>query len=328
MGWKGTVRSIGAAMRAAERDAKRRQRELEKKQKQYAKMQVLEQAAYEVEVFENQIEILQSLHKDCSAHIDWQGIAKTPRPLAPEKLSTHEKAAKFKLDDYKPGFLDRILKREEKTVAKLKTKIAAAVEKDKSEYIKNKEKHLVQTKDWEESTELACRLVAGDPKAKLESIKELNPFAEISSLGSSVVISVKDQGQVEATLNVLSKNVVPSEIKSLLQSGKLSVKPMPKGMFNEIYQDYVCSCAIRVANELFATIPDEFVIVTAVDELLNSKTGHLEKLPILSVCVSRKTLKSLNMNTIDPSDSMGNFVHNMSFKKTTGFSLVARVDFP
>jgi hypothetical protein len=28
MGWKGTVRVIGAAIRAAERDAKRRQREL------------------------------------------------------------------------------------------------------------------------------------------------------------------------------------------------------------------------------------------------------------------------------------------------------------
>jgi len=37
MGWKGTVRSIGAAVRAAERDEKRRQRELEKQQKQYEK---------------------------------------------------------------------------------------------------------------------------------------------------------------------------------------------------------------------------------------------------------------------------------------------------
>ena len=39
MGWKGAVRSIGAAVRAAERDAKRRQRELEKRQRQYTKHQ-------------------------------------------------------------------------------------------------------------------------------------------------------------------------------------------------------------------------------------------------------------------------------------------------
>ncbi len=32
MGWKGTVRSIGSAVRAAERDAMRRQRELDKQQ--------------------------------------------------------------------------------------------------------------------------------------------------------------------------------------------------------------------------------------------------------------------------------------------------------
>ena len=35
MGWKGTVRSVGAAVRAAERDSKRRQRELEKQQKYF-----------------------------------------------------------------------------------------------------------------------------------------------------------------------------------------------------------------------------------------------------------------------------------------------------
>lgn len=69
MGLKGTVRSIGAAVRAAERDAKRRQRELEKRQIQYGKMQEFEQAAYEVALYENHIEVIQSLHKECSPPI-------------------------------------------------------------------------------------------------------------------------------------------------------------------------------------------------------------------------------------------------------------------
>lgn len=131
---------------------------------------------------------------------------------------------------------------------------------------------------------------------------------------------------VETTIHIHGNDIVPSEVKGLLKSGKLSVKKMPKGQFNEIYQDYVCSCALRVANELFSAIPDNMVVVTAVDELLNTKTGHLEKFPILSACISRNTLKSLNMDTIDPSDSMSNFIHNMSFKKTTGFGAVSRVE--
>jgi t-SNARE complex subunit (syntaxin) len=85
MGWKGAVRSVGAAVRAAERDAKRRQRELERQEKHYAKMQELEQAAYDVDVYENNIELLQSLHKDCSEQVNWGGIAKTTAPVKPNK---------------------------------------------------------------------------------------------------------------------------------------------------------------------------------------------------------------------------------------------------
>lgn len=51
---------------------------------------------------------------------------------------------------------------------------------------------------------------------------------------------------------------------------------MTKGTFNEIYQDYVCSCVLRVAREIYAIIPDDLIIITAVDKLLNLKTGHKE----------------------------------------------------
>lgn len=66
MGWKGAVRSLQASARRAERNAHRRQRELEKQQKEYAKMEALEQAAYEVDVYENHIDILLSMHKECA----------------------------------------------------------------------------------------------------------------------------------------------------------------------------------------------------------------------------------------------------------------------
>jgi len=326
MGWKGTVRSIGSAMRAADREAKRRQRDLEKRQRQYEKMQEIEQASYEVEVYENNIEIIQSMHKDCNDHIDWKSIVETVKPKDPVKASTNEGKSREKLKNYKPGFIDKIFKSETRKLEKLNLNIRASIEKDDLIYSKIKKEFDTSLKDWAESTDLARRLIAGDGNAKIESIKELNPFAEISFLGSSVEVSIDGQGQVEALINVHGNEIVPSEVKTLLKSGKLSVKSMQKGMFNEIYQDYVCSCVLRVANELFAAIPDGFVVVTAVDELLNSKTGHLEKSPILSACISRKTLNTLNMTALDPSDSMVNFVHNMSFKKTKGFSAVSRVE--
>lgn len=97
---------------------------------------------------------------------------------------------------------------------------------------------------------------------------------------------------------------------------------MPKGKFNELYQDYICGCVLRVAREIFSFLPVEFVFINVQSELVNLATGHLEQQTILSVAIPRQTIERLNFETLDPSDSMRNFKHNMKFSKTTGFSIV------
>jgi homogentisate 1,2-dioxygenase len=94
----------------------------------------------------------------------------------------------------------------------------------------------------------------------------------------------------------------------------------------EAYQDYICGCVLRVANETFALLPFQTVIVTAVGDVLNTQTGHLEVKPLMSVVIPRSTLERLNMDTIDPSDSMRNFVCRMEFKKTKGFMVVDNIE--
>ena len=326
MGWKGTVRSIGAACRAAERDAKRRQRELERQQKQYEKMQELEQAAYEVDVYQNHIDLLQSIHKECSSPVDWKITASASEPEKPEKIREREKIAKTKAGKYQPGFIDRLFKREDNKRNKLEKSISKAIEDDELDYKNKIENWKKEYSDWGESVQLARGVLDGDAESKIMAIKELDPFSEISTLGSSLSFKVGENSTIEAAINIHGNDVIPSDVKSLLKSGRLSVKKMPKGQFNELYQDYVCSCALRVANEIFSILPDEKVFVTALDKLLNTKTGHLEESPILSVCISRNTLHSLNMDNIDPSDCMSNFVHKMSFKKTKGFEGVKRLE--
>lgn len=326
MGWKGTVRSVGTAIRAADRDAKRRQRELVVQEKQYEKMQQLEQAVYEVEVYENNIEIIQSLHKESGEKVDWVAIAKSPPPPEPKNTHHKEKAARLKAENYKPGFFDKILKRSGQKQKQLNAATHKSQEADLNEHEKNIKNWKSDIGDWEKKTTLSKLLAEGDKESKINVIKELNPFSEISDLGSNLSFVVHENSIVEAEIHIHGEKIVPTEIKTLLQSGRLSVKKMPKGKYYEIYQDYVCSCVLRVANELFSILPDNMVIVTAIDEMLNTNSGHLEKLPILSIAVARKTLDSLNLNNIDPSDSMSNFIHNMSFKKTQGFKPVIRIE--
>jgi len=326
MSYKRTVRTIGKVVRAADRSAKRRQRELDRQQKQYEKMAELEQAEYEVEVYENHIDLLQSVHKECSERIDWNTLASQIEPLKPENSRQLENKARSALSSYSPGFFDKIFKNVETKKERFEKDILYAIERDDKilqEDIENwKKEHI----DWSEQTQLAKGVLNGNAQAKIQAIKELEPFSELSTLGSSLNFSVHKSGYLDVIINIHGDEVVPTEVKSLLKSGRLSIKKMPKGRFNEIYQDYVCSCILRIANEIFSVLPDDKVFATAVDDMLNKKTGHQEESPILSICVSRSTLESLNMDNIDPSDSMENFVHNMSFKKTTGFGVIEKID--
>lgn len=326
MGWKGTVRSLQASARRAERNAHRRQRELEKRQKEFAKMEALEQAAYEVEVYENHIDILLSMHKECAEPVKWKKILSKPEPKPPVKSGALEQAAMHASETYRPNFWAKLFKLESRQRAALIAKIATAATQDERLFQAQFEEWKAQHSDWSEERDIALRILDGDRQAKLDAIEAFESFEEISHLGSSIQMIVHEGGVLEAKLAIHGSHVIPTEIKSLLKSGKLSTKAMPAGRFNELHQDYVCSCALRVGRELLAILPDDLVIVTAMDNVLNSSTGHMEDQPILSVAFSRATVEGLNLEAIDPSDAMKNFVHNMSFKKGAGFSAVTSLD--
>ena len=140
MGWKGTIRSVNSSLkqaaREAERESKRRQHELERQQKELAKLEAQAQAAYEVEVYENLIERLTTVHKESVDEYDWHGIASEAPPIQPTKSNELESKAEKAHADYKPSFFDKLLKRKEKKVESLKEKISNARGKDEDAYQK------------------------------------------------------------------------------------------------------------------------------------------------------------------------------------------------
>lgn len=326
MGWKGFVRSVNAsanrAKRESERKARVRQRELEKAER----LAEYEEANIQVEIYENHIERLVSVHKDCSEQINWPDIKSTAPPIEPQKQFTNQEDAKKKLDTFKPGVFDKLFKQTEKKLKLLEDNVHKANALDEKEYEDQLVKYKNEYKDWEESKNLAEKLLINDGNAYLEVINEMKPFAEIAELGSSLYFKIGETGIIETSINVHGKDIIPRESKSLLKSGKLSIKSLPIGTYNELHQDYVCSCVLRVANELYAILPVDMVIVTAIDNILNTATGHIEENPIVSAAIPRKTLETFNLEQIDPSDSMKNFIHNMNFKKSSGFSAVEIID--
>src|SRR5688572_11021465 len=119
MGWRGTLRAIAAAQRAAERESIRRQKALLQAAKHQAKLDALNQAQLECDEYENWIDRITSIHQDCGTHWNWREIAATAAPNPPVYSNALESRAVKDEKTYRAGWWDRLFRREEKRRAQL-----------------------------------------------------------------------------------------------------------------------------------------------------------------------------------------------------------------
>lgn len=190
----------------------------------------------------------------------------------------------------------------------------------------------VQAIDWNKTEtiprtirNLQDEVLAGNIDAYYEVIEKEEPFEAILDFGSQFEIGTEDPKLMVVEFNVNTEDIVPETELKLSASGKLTEKEMSKSTYYDILQDYVCSVTIRVARDIFALLPVDKVIVHAVDTAINPATGNNEDITYLSVIFERAVFEKLNLDRIDPSDSLANFEHNMKFSKTTGFKPVVQL---
>lgn len=333
---------MAAASRAADRDRQRREKQRLREYQEMAKQHALADAADTVARYEEYVEAITSVHRESTSDfVDWEAIAagaEPPRPpRAPARSSKHENAAVEALAAYTPGMIDRMFGRGPKRLQTLQDAVAAAAVQDDADFRAAEARHDETLADHDvalaeaaQEKALGARVLAGDLDAFEEVLGRLKPFSDLADFGSEVDVSMaadEERGgaervRVSVRVRVLGKSVIPAESRSLLSSGKLSTKKLAASAFHDVHQDYVCGCVLRVANELLAVLPVSGVIVSATDEMLNPATGHIEDAPVVSVYAPRKTMERLNLAAVDPSDALANFLHRMSFRKTTGFSHV------
>jgi tellurite resistance protein len=330
MSWKGTIRAIQAAERRTQRDAQRRFRELQRQAKEQAKLSVLQRARLEVETYENRIDVLLSVHKEQGEQWDWNQVLLTPPPLEPVRTYRWQTDVENRRASYVPGFFDKLFGKEKKQIAAFESEAHAAEVRDEQEFQAAWAQYQHDFVEYEDEKNLATLVLAGDHEAYVRILREFSPFAELSELGSSLNFNIRSPKVVEATVKVGGEETIPSEIKTLTSTGKVSRKAMPKARFQEIYQDYVCGCVLRVARETFALLPVEVLIVTAIADIFDSRTGRTAEQPILSVAISRETLVALNFDLLDPSDAIENFAHRGDFKasrKSGAFASIKPIGF-
>lgn len=240
----------------------------------------------EVEAYENEVELLLSVHKEITTAVDWHALACALPRHPPFRIARHELIAVTKRASVEEGR-----------------------QSDEREYQAARDVYEQELSHCQKLRSLARHVLDGDPIAYREAVAGSSSLAEISNLGSSIQMTVHDAKTIECELKVCGRNVIPAEAKSLTTNGKLVVKAIPNKRFYEIYQDYVCSCVLRLAREMFALLPVHTVLLTAVVDDVDSSTGHTAEFPVLSVVAKRTEIEHLDYEHIDPSDAIENFQH-------------------
>lgn len=322
----GFLRQVAAAERRAARDEARRQRLHAREMKLQAKLNELEYAAAQAEAHDERIRQLTTIHHEAGDSLDWNEIVRQSPPIEPAPQFICEQAARHKRNNFKASFLQRLFRREEKIKARLDQDIDEAKMRDAAANAQAQRQYQQSFSQWQALNQLASAITQGDTRSYYQAVTEMNPLSEILEMGVEITIAFPDANTAEVNLTVEGDKVVPREIKTLTRSGKLSIKPMAQGKFHELYQDYVCGCALRSARELFSFLPLCSVVVHVDTTMLDSATGHLGKQTILSAGLPRRTIESLNFSAVDPSEAMKLFSHRMGFKRSQGFSPIRPLD--
>ncbi len=323
VGWRGALRSMHAAAVRQQRANQRELRELNRQAKERQHHAVQDAAQKAVARYEAQIRMLTSMHRECGPRIDWRAVANaTPLP-SPAAASVRTQAAEAALVAYRPRFLSRLLGRTKAERSALEQALEVARGDDERETRTLLAAHAEQCRELEEAKIVGAAILRGDTSKYAEALRETDAFDNLGDEDAGLTFHAPSSKL--ATLHMaLPKQgqVVPDEILSVSKRGLLSSKPMPKTRAAELYQDFICGMAMRVCREVLAALPIECVLTTLRTDVLDDTTGHLKSMPVLSLIAPRRTVEGLNFDAVDASAALANFLHRISFKKTSGLAPV------
>jgi hypothetical protein len=289
MGYKGTLRDIQAAQRRQERESERRAKE-------QAKLSAIEQARLEVEDHERHLATLASLHKVPPDIWDWAALAAALPPRRPYHSSYHELRQRQRAFVLRPGEQDE-----------RETSIESAHQLDERIFQEEMQAYAEEMVKWDKTRRLARRVLAKETSAYEEALREFSPLIDLAELGSSFEFSFPSSSLAECSIMMSDVTIIPEESKALTPTGKLSVRSMPKGRSLQLYRDYICGSVLRTARELFAFLPLDTILATALVNGSSSSTATTPGVPVLSVVLPRLSFSQVPLDDLDASEAITHF---------------------
>lgn len=256
--------------------------------------------------WKNYVLTLKTIHLKSTPAIDWTKIKNIKNPDEPKREYKNEDFAKNKLENFKPTFLDKLFGLIPKKINILKELLEQEKIKDKNENDANYIKYLDSFKDWEKFQEISIGVEKNQIEFYEKALEYFNPFSKIGEIGNQININLENEF-IDVNLSVNSLDVIPDYELKQISTGKLSKANMSKTKFNELYQQHVCSCILRVGREIFAHLPYKYSRINATTKIVNCQNGNIEEKMILSIMFSAEIMQNINFGLSEPLDIIKNF---------------------
>jgi hypothetical protein len=273
----------------------------------------LARAQHSVKTFDNYLELVLTMHKDAWSKWNWSAVLGSKPP---PRVTELEFDALTSLVAYRqPRFSqipDAIV-----DMRPCKSPIPDDDHEDDAD-------HLLKVAEWEWFKHVARGVIEGDIEAYAAALDCLSPFAEFEMLGSFVQIETRASWYLEALVTVRDPEIIPREEVSMSGKGRLQSRPMPLHHYWALYQEHLCSAALRVARELLAILPIRTAFVNMAKSGVAGPADR-DLHTVVSVAFERDRLEALPFETLHPVEAVMSFRHEMKFHPRRGLSPVAMV---
>lgn len=295
---KSIVRPSNASYKSSARQIERQSKEIAKHCQQKLKQQVAVHDNAAINTYSEYIDMLLSVHEECSEPLDWDSFTTEHKPKEPVFWPLWENEARFDLKRFEPSFLDIITGQARWKIRRLRKKLEEARAEDLEVHLFNQKNYKKNKDDWELIQSLRDGIKNANPSAYETAIDFFDPYAKITHLGSSLIYDIHSD-HLRINVYIDSTAIIPDYILTGTVNGDMISTKLSPERFNKIYIDYICSCALLLARETFALLPVQHVYVNVMQRPLNALVNNdTENNAILSVKFNPDVVKQENKQAL------------------------------
>ena len=274
----------------------------------------LQNQSDEVKVFNGYIWYFFELHKTKKGRIDWDKIC-LERP--PQKNLYEDSDLKNfieKVRNKKYSLFQRVL-----LIDKIDNVFDAYHIKSKSKRLNSINAKIQRDyQSWSSRQQLAKAALSKTKKGLLDVLENLQPFSNTSNLCKSILFGFVEDTMPTVKVKVFNDDIVVPVYKAYTPTGRISTKQFSQKQIRDFYKEYVFSATLRIACDIFNTIPISVLHVSVVVDGHNSVTGISEEQKILDVRFTENLL-SCQLENVDTELALMSFTHKYEYSKSGNF---------